>query len=94
MEYCGNGDLSKTIRACRNDGTLLPEPMVWTYFTQILLALYRCHNGINPPDVGNVWSTTRPLVSTDKNAVKILHRDLKPENSTSYAERMKRNAYG
>jgi serine/threonine protein kinase len=82
MEYCGNGDLSKTIRDCRNDGKLLPEAMVWSYFTQIVLALYRCHNGVNPPEVGNIWSpNSRSLATMDKGAMKILHRDLKPENS-------------
>jgi serine/threonine protein kinase len=83
MEYCGKGDLSKTIRECRSAGKLLPEPMIWTYFTQIILALYRCHNGINPPEVGNVWVATSHarMSASDKRAVKILHRDLKPENS-------------
>ncbi|KAF8250507.1 kinase-like protein [Wilcoxina mikolae CBS 423.85] len=81
MEYCGNGDLSMTIRECRSAGKLLPESMIWTYFAQIVLALYRCHNGVNPPPVGQVWETSsRPPLPADKKAVKILHRDLKPEN--------------
>ena len=84
MEYCGQGDLSMTIRECRSAGKLLPESMIWTYFTQIVLALYRCHNGVNPPAAGQVWDRlTRPHLSKDKKTVKILHRDLKPENSSS-----------
>jgi serine/threonine protein kinase len=82
MEYCGNGDLSQTIKECRSVGKLLPEAMIWTYFTQIVLALYRCHNGVNPPTVGNLWEKmTMPTPTDDKVPIKILHRDLKPENS-------------
>ncbi|KAI5813265.1 kinase-like domain-containing protein [Pyronema omphalodes] len=81
MEYCGNGDLSQTIKECRSVGKLLPEAMIWTYFTQIVLALYRCHNGVNPPPVGNLWEKmTVPIPPDDKVPIKILHRDLKPEN--------------
>lgn len=84
MEFCGNGDLSKTIRDCRSNGSLLPEATVWSYFTQILLALYRCHNGVNPPSVATAWASTatnQRIPGDGKPLVKILHRDLKPENS-------------
>lgn len=84
MEYCGNGDLSQIIRKCRDKATLVPESMVWSIFTQIVLALYRCHNGIDPPELGDSWTNgnTKPHLPPGAKPVRILHRDLKPENST------------
>ncbi|KAI5846061.1 kinase-like domain-containing protein [Tricharina praecox] len=81
MEYCGNGDLGHTIKQCRRESTLLPEPIIWTWFTQIVLALYRCHNGVNPPELGTVSNNApHAPVPSDRRALKILHRDLKPGN--------------
>src|SRR4051794_25882874 len=51
MEYCGGGDLSTQIKRCKGNGTLVPEHVVWSIFTQIVLALYKCHNGVDPPTV-------------------------------------------
>ena len=77
MEYCGNGDLSQVIRKCQAEGTLVPEPLVWSVFAQIIMALYRCHFGVDPPAVGDEGKA--PAVP--KGAFTVLHRDLKPENS-------------
>ena len=82
MEFCGGGDLSSRIKTCRQEGTLVPENVVWTIFTQIAMALYKCHNGIEPPPVGEVFREKRKgltrAVSTGREVV--VHRDLKPEN--------------
>jgi serine/threonine protein kinase len=82
MEYCGNGDLSRTIRKLKETNRYADEEFVWGIFSQIVMALYRCHYGVDPPEVGK-----SPLKSGATNHVNvkkelmILHRDLKPENS-------------
>ncbi|KAH8927139.1 kinase-like protein [Atractiella rhizophila] len=65
MEYCEGGDLAALITRCKREKTLIPEDLVWSYLTQLTVALHDCHcttdaNG-NPKEV-------------------ILHRDIKPEN--------------
>lgn len=84
MEYCGNGDLAGVIKKCQKQGTMIPEKLIWNFFVQIVLALYRCHNGVDPPEVGDVWAkeSLKPAshTSAGNKAVKILHRDLKPDN--------------
>ncbi|KAJ3339171.1 G2-specific serine/threonine protein kinase [Gonapodya sp. JEL0774] len=66
MEYCEGGDLSSVIKRCRRESRSIPEPVVWSLFTQLLLALCECHH---PP----------PKRSGTPRAV-VLHRDLKPDN--------------
>ncbi len=61
------------------------EQYVWTIFAQLVTALYRCHYGADPPEVGENVLGGRPektqhrglRTKADK---MILHRDLKPEN--------------
>ncbi|GAA97424.1 uncharacterized protein L969DRAFT_48742 [Mixia osmundae IAM 14324] len=65
MEYCAGGDLSALIGRNRRDNTLIPEDLVWSYLTQIVIALSDCHSETD--------SQNRPKQV-------ILHRDLKPEN--------------
>lgn len=82
MEYCGSGDLSTIIKRCKAERTMVPEHYVWSIFAQVLQALYRCHNGINPPEVGDVFSPEKPMMPQPTgDIVRILHRDLKPDNS-------------
>lgn len=82
MEYCGNGDLSTIIKRCKAERSMVPEHFVWSIFTQVVLALYRCHNGVNPPDLGDIYATDDHLLpQATSDTVRILHRDLKPENS-------------
>ncbi|CAK7201974.1 G2-specific serine/threonine protein kinase [Sporothrix eucalyptigena] len=82
MEYCGNGDLGRVIRDLAQRNQYAEESFVWSIFAQLVTALYRCHYGVDPPDVGkNVLGlgiTAKPKVPTG--GVTILHRDLKPEN--------------
>lgn len=84
MEYCGNGDLGRVIRDLQAKNQYAEEAFVWSIFSQLVTALYRCHYGIDPPEVGkNVMGlgpTARPKTPTG--GMTILHRDLKPENST------------
>ncbi|KUI55982.1 G2-specific protein kinase nim-1 [Cytospora mali] len=82
MEYCGNGDLGRVIRDLHAKNQYAEEAFVWSIFSQLVTALYRCHYGIDPPEVGkNVMGlgpTARP--KTPSGGMTILHRDLKPEN--------------
>ncbi|KAF2404334.1 kinase-like protein [Trichodelitschia bisporula] len=83
MEYCGNGDLSRVIKKLKLHNQYADEEFVWSIFAQLVSALYRCHYGEAPPEVGrNVMSTGnngRALKSKQMQYM-ILHRDLKPEN--------------
>ncbi|KAI8953350.1 kinase-like domain-containing protein [Xylaria longipes] len=81
MEYCGNGDLGRVIRDLVRTDKYAEEEFVWIVFSQLVTALYRCHYGVDPPEVGNnvlVHAKTKPRIPPG--AVTILHRDLKPEN--------------
>ncbi|KAL1304639.1 hypothetical protein AAFC00_003603 [Neodothiora populina] len=83
MEYCGNGDLGIMIKDLKARNEYADEEFVWTIFSQIVGALYRCHYGEDPPEVNsNALGLTRnalPLKSKQSHHM-ILHRDLKPEN--------------
>lgn len=81
MEFCGGGDLSKVIDKLRRNNQYAEESFVWSIFSQLVTALYRCHYGVDAPEVGQ--NITGPVISSAlrlKNQVMILHRDLKPEN--------------
>ncbi|EGX93481.1 G2-specific protein kinase nimA [Cordyceps militaris CM01] len=84
MEYCGNGDLGRVIKDLQLRGQRAQESFVWSIFSQLVLALYRCHYGVDPPEVGtNILGLTQGGGSAPKTpagAMTILHRDLKPEN--------------
>ena len=84
MEYCGGGDLSKVIKNLARNNQHAEEEFVWSIFAQLVTALFRCHYGVDPPEVGkNVMKVARELEHTGlrlKSQVMILHRDLKPEN--------------
>ncbi|KAK9468807.1 kinase-like domain-containing protein [Lipomyces arxii] len=84
MEYCGGGDLSQLIKSCRDAGHFVPERVVWSVLTQLVLALYRCHYGIDPPPLTDIFAPSDgppPIPSSV-----ILHRDIKPENIFLNAE--------
>lgn len=83
MEYCGNGDLGRIIRGLIQRKEYAEEAFVWEIFAQLVTALYRCHYGIDPPEVGkNVLEIGHAGKKVPHGAVTILHRDLKPENGT------------
>lgn len=85
MEYCGNGDLGQVIKRYKAKNQRAPEEFVWSIFSQLVTALFRCHYGRDPPDVGRdvlgLPETRIPLRSKkDSGQLVIIHRDLKPEN--------------
>ncbi|KAG8167600.1 hypothetical protein KVR01_003289 [Diaporthe batatas] len=82
MEYCGNGDLGRVIRDLQNKSQYAEEAFVWSIFSQLVTALYRCHYGIDPPEVGKDVMGLGPSAKpkTPPGGMTILHRDLKPEN--------------
>jgi NIMA (never in mitosis gene a)-related kinase len=85
MEYCGGGDLSKVIEKLRANNQYAEEPFVWSIFCQLATALYRCHYGVDAPEVGKDILISGngikpPQGLRTKTQVMILHRDLKPEN--------------
>src|ERR1051326_7204892 len=67
MEYCGNGDLGKVIKGLKGKNQFAEEEFVWSIFSQLISALYRCHYGQNPPDVGpnvmGLGNDAKPLKS-------------------------------
>lgn len=88
MEYCGGGDLGMVIKNLVATDKYAEEDFVWRVMSQLTTALYRCHNGIDPPEPGsNVLgpppTTKAPGLKGKQAQTMILHRDLKPENSTS-----------
>lgn len=86
MEYCGNGDLGRVIKDLQAKKQYAEEGFVWSMFSQLVTALYRCHYGVDPPDVGTnvlgLGNTAKPRPPVGN--VMILHRDLKPENGEIY----------
>ncbi|KAL8961953.1 MAG: hypothetical protein Q9193_001573 [Seirophora villosa] len=85
MEYCGGGDLSKLIKNLIAKNQFAEEAFVWSMFSQLATALYRCHYGLDPPEAGtNLLGLTGEVKSPQglrgKNQIMILHRDLKPDN--------------
>jgi NIMA (never in mitosis gene a)-related kinase 2 len=85
MEYCGNGDLGRVIRDLTTKNQYAEESFVWSIFSQLVMALYRCHYGVDPPEAGKnvlgLSSYVKP--KTPSGGITILHRDLKPENGKS-----------
>lgn len=84
MEYCEDGDLGKRIKHLSKNNLMAEEDFVWSVFAQLVTALYRCHYGEDPPEVGKtalgLGSDVRPTRMKGSHTM-ILHRDLKPENS-------------
>ncbi|RDL41065.1 putative NIMA-like protein kinase [Venustampulla echinocandica] len=82
MEYCGNGDLGRVIKDLQAKKQYAEEGFVWSMFSQLVTALYRCHYGVDPPEVGSnvmgLGNSAKPRQPAGN--VMILHRDLKPEN--------------
>jgi serine/threonine protein kinase len=85
MEYCGNGDLGRVIKDLQAKNQYAEEGFVWSMFSQLVTALYRCHYGVDPPEVGSnvmgLGNSAKPRQPSG--GVMILHRDLKPENGES-----------
>ncbi|RMZ86179.1 hypothetical protein DV737_g239, partial [Chaetothyriales sp. CBS 132003] len=82
MEYCGGGDLGTIIKALKKKREYAKEEFVWRILSQLVVALYRCHYGVDPPEPGTDFARQKDTRATlkGKECVMILHRDLKPEN--------------
>lgn len=80
QEYCDGGDLGTVIQTFKKNKELVPEEFIWEVLVQMLLALYRCHYGVNATKV-NLFtpeaSGPEPKVNSE---TVIIHRDIKPEN--------------
>lgn len=44
MEYCEGGDIGLLIKRLKKSNELIPEEIIWKIFTQLVLALFECHN--------------------------------------------------
>ncbi|RMZ90450.1 hypothetical protein DV736_g2329, partial [Chaetothyriales sp. CBS 134916] len=82
MEYCGGGDLGTIIKALKKKREYAKEEFVWRILSQLVVALYRCHYGVDPPEPCTDFGRQKDTRATikGKEGVMILHRDLKPEN--------------
>ncbi|KAF3989505.1 hypothetical protein FT663_01749 [Candidozyma haemuli var. vulneris] len=80
QEYCDGGDLGKVISTFKKNGDTVPEGFVWEVMTSTLLALHRCHYGIEAKKVDlfrGSEQTSEPHVDSE---TVIIHRDIKPDN--------------
>ncbi len=85
MEYCGNGDLHELILNKKEhpESGPLREETIWQIFAQLLLALYRCHNGVDVPpleDITNSNTLGPAQHPVPRPHAAVLHRDIKPQN--------------
>ncbi|KAJ5180081.1 hypothetical protein N7492_003291 [Penicillium capsulatum] len=83
MEYCGGGDLGMVIKNLKKSNKYAEEEFVWRILSQLVTALFRCHYGTDPAEVGSniLGPASKPSGLKGKQGqVTILHRDLKPEN--------------
>ncbi|KAJ5110097.1 G2-specific protein kinase nimA [Penicillium argentinense] len=83
MEYCGGGDLSMVIKNLKKVNKFAEEEFVWRILSQLITALFRCHYGHDPAEVGSNILGPQPKstgLKGKQGSVTILHRDLKPEN--------------
>lgn len=78
MEYCDGGDLGQVIANFKKNKELVPEEFVWQVFVQTLLALHKCHYGIEAKPV-NLFDNNEVEPPIDSETV-VIHRDIKPEN--------------
>jgi NIMA (never in mitosis gene a)-related kinase len=81
MEYCDGGDVSQLIKKYCENKQYIPETLIWQIFTQTLLALYRCHYGINIESANSLFKSTPEIKPPEiPGAQVVIHRDIKPEN--------------
>jgi NIMA (never in mitosis gene a)-related kinase 2 len=92
MEYCHNGDLGSVIKHCKKTGYIhlqgyadqsefLPEKLMWSIITQLVLALHYCHTGGSEPPFLEGSLSQNSNTTTKPPSQIVLHRDIKPENS-------------
>lgn len=79
MEYCEGGDLAQVIKNFKKNKEQVPEEFVWQVLIQTLLALHRCHYGVDAKKVNLFTQNTEKEPSINHDTV-IIHRDIKPDN--------------
>lgn len=80
QEYCDGGDLGKVISTFRRNREAVPEEFVWEVLVQTLLALHRCHYGIEAKNVDLFLGSGSNLEPTVDLETVVIHRDIKPDN--------------
>lgn len=79
MEYCDGGDLAHVVMKFKRNKERVPEELVWQVLTQTLLALHRCHYGIEATKV-NLYTGNRDREPSINSETVVIHRDIKPDN--------------
>ncbi|KAK6200898.1 G2-specific serine/threonine protein kinase [Scheffersomyces amazonensis] len=79
MEYCDGGDLAQIITNFKKNKEKVPEEFIWQVLVQTLLALYRCHYGVEASKV-NLFAGNDDREPTIDSETVIIHRDIKPDN--------------
>lgn len=79
QEYCDGGDLGKVIATFRRNRESIPEGFIWEVMILVLVALHRCHYGIDAEkaDLFQASASSEPHVDSE---TVIIHRDIKPDN--------------
>ena len=80
QEYCDGGDLGKIISRFKRNKESIPEEFIWEVLVQTLLALHRCHYGIDASKVNLFSGAKKENEPTVDSETVIIHRDIKPEN--------------
>ncbi|RKP29480.1 kinase-like protein [Metschnikowia bicuspidata] len=80
QEYCDGGDLGKVIATIKKNRETVPEEFVWEVLVQTLLALHRCHYGIEAKDIDLFSGTAARLEPEVNSETVVIHRDIKPDN--------------
>jgi|UPI00003BD542 NIMA (never in mitosis gene a)-related kinase len=80
MEYCDGGDLAQVISNFRKNKEMVPEEFIWQVLVQTLLALHRCHYGIDAKKVNLFSNPVDDKEPTIDSETVVIHRDIKPDN--------------
>lgn len=80
QEYCDGGDLGKVISTFKKNRESVPEEFIWDVLVQTLLALHRCHYGIEAKNIDLFLSSAEKQEPAVNSETVVIHRDIKPDN--------------